>query len=525
MSDMTGAALYERLKVDRQPYERRAEAAATLTLPHLYHASDRGPLHFETLEDPWQSIGARGVNNLASKLQLALFPPQQPFFRLAVDDFLLEEIAQVDGAQQEVMANLVRQEEAIRQEFEHRGFRPRLSRATKLLVVTGNCLLHVPAGKRPRVFDLNRYVIRRDPMGDVQTIVVRESVDRAALRERGVEAAPEGRSDRSTFVNLFTVIEKDRTDEDFYTIHQEGPKGERVPGTDSRVRQEELEWIPLRWEILDGEDYGRGHVEGAMGDLQALEVLSEAIVQASAAAAKVIYMVRPGSSANIQDLNDAENGDFVSGQEEDVGSLNLDKFADLRVAQASVEALVLGLETFFLVRRQRDAERVTALEVQVTIQELQEALGGTFAALAEEVQLPVLAVLRAQMTAQGRLPDLGRDDIVRPQITTGVDAIGRGQDLQRLQVALQTIAQLGPQALGLMKPQELVKRILNGAGVTTKDLLKTPEELQQEAQQAQLRQIGQNPELVKQIGGFARENIERAVGSGEGAQTPNPDEA
>ena len=38
------------------------------------------------LHTPWQSVGAKGVNVLASKLMLALFPINTSFFKLQVND-------------------------------------------------------------------------------------------------------------------------------------------------------------------------------------------------------------------------------------------------------------------------------------------------------------------------------------------------------------------------------------------------------------------------------------------------------
>ena len=35
---------------------------------------------------PWQSVGAKGVTTLASKLMLALLPPQTSFFKLQIDE-------------------------------------------------------------------------------------------------------------------------------------------------------------------------------------------------------------------------------------------------------------------------------------------------------------------------------------------------------------------------------------------------------------------------------------------------------
>src|SRR5687767_367206 len=76
------AARYQRLEEQRRPFLERARECARYTLPFLMppegHTKDT---HFKT---PWQGVGARGVNNLASKLLLTLLPPNSPFFRLVL---------------------------------------------------------------------------------------------------------------------------------------------------------------------------------------------------------------------------------------------------------------------------------------------------------------------------------------------------------------------------------------------------------------------------------------------------------
>ena len=54
--------------------------------------------------------------------------------------------------------------------------------------------------------------------------------------------------------------------------------------------------VVLRFNSVDGEDYGRGRVEEFLGDLKTLEGLSQALVEGSAAAAKVIFLVSPSST-------------------------------------------------------------------------------------------------------------------------------------------------------------------------------------------------------------------------------------
>ncbi len=68
---------YNRLKNDRQPYIQRAVDCAKVTIPSLFpEENDDKSKNYDT---PYQSVGARGINNLASKLILALMPPNSPF--------------------------------------------------------------------------------------------------------------------------------------------------------------------------------------------------------------------------------------------------------------------------------------------------------------------------------------------------------------------------------------------------------------------------------------------------------------
>ena len=71
----TAKSRYAKLEGDRRPYTDRAEKCAKYTIPMAFpKATDSSSTNYET---PYQSIGARGVNNLTSKLMLALFPPRE----------------------------------------------------------------------------------------------------------------------------------------------------------------------------------------------------------------------------------------------------------------------------------------------------------------------------------------------------------------------------------------------------------------------------------------------------------------
>ena len=88
----TAKERYEKLKEKREQYLDRARECSELTIPSLI--PDEGFTNSSDLYNPFQSVGARGVNNLASKLLLLLLPPNAPFFRLQVSGDAKKEMEQ-----------------------------------------------------------------------------------------------------------------------------------------------------------------------------------------------------------------------------------------------------------------------------------------------------------------------------------------------------------------------------------------------------------------------------------------------
>ena len=61
-------ASYNRLTNDRAAYINRAESNAALTVPTVFPKdSDDGSTDYT---QPWQSVGARGVNNMANRMMM-----------------------------------------------------------------------------------------------------------------------------------------------------------------------------------------------------------------------------------------------------------------------------------------------------------------------------------------------------------------------------------------------------------------------------------------------------------------------
>ena len=92
----TLASEYKNMEQDRETYLTKAKEAAKYTIPSLIKNDNNGN-QVQTYEQPNQSIGADGVNNLSAKVTLAMLPPNQPFFKFHIDAADLKRIATESG--------------------------------------------------------------------------------------------------------------------------------------------------------------------------------------------------------------------------------------------------------------------------------------------------------------------------------------------------------------------------------------------------------------------------------------------
>lgn len=481
---------FEQMAVDREVYLKRARECSKLTIPTLIpmEASGKNTI-FPT---PYQGIGARGVNNLASKLLLSLFPPNSPFFAMRVDDFTATELAQEEGARAKVDESLGKYERSVMQSIEDSGDRSAHFEALKHLVVAGNVLLYLPKEGGTRVFPLSRYVTLRDPMGRMLETIIEEEMVFASLPEdlkeiiRETERGAEVVNDPKAVIKLYTkfYLEGDKV------LSYQEVEGVRVPGSEGSWPKDKSPVLALRWTRVDGEDYGRSYVEEYLGDLISLEGLSKALLEGSAASARLVFLVRPNGVTRAKDVMSAENGAAVNGQMDDVQALQVGKHADMSVAQQQIATITERLSYAFLMNSavQRNGERVTAEEVRYMAGELEDALGGVYSILSQEYQLPYVMRVIDRLTRQKKLPSLPKG-VAKPTIVTGLEALGRGHDLSKYDLFLKALAPLGPEVLqSNMNVGDYITRIGTALGIDLGGLVKTPEQIREEqmaAQQAQ----------------------------------------
>ena len=488
------------MEPDRDSFLRRARECSKLTLPTL--VPPQGHSHVTNYPTPFQGLGARGVNHLSASLLMSLLPPNQPFFRLALDEEAIRSLGAGSEIRTQVDQTLSSIERSVMQEIESMAIRPAMFEALKHLVVAGNVLVYMGEDGL-RVFHLDQYVIRRDPMGKVTKIVVKESVSPSTLQE-DVKVALMGFGATITddAIDLYTSV--CRAPDGKFDVWQE-IKGMIIPDSVGRYTEESLPWFALRMNRVDGESYGRSYVEEYLGDLKSLEALTQAIVEGSAAAAKVLFLVNPNGMTEADVLSKSPNGAIREGMATDVSVLQIQKQADFSIAFQTIGAIRERLNYAFLLAEStiRNAERVTAEEVRLTTAAVERQLGGIYSVLSQEFQLPLVNRLLDVMTRKKKLPKVPKE-YVKPLIVTGIDALGRGNDLQKLDAFLVGVQQtLGPQVLMqyLNVPEYLARRAA-ALGIDAAGLIKDQETLSQEAQQAQGANIADRlgPSLVNQIG-------------------------
>ena len=494
----TAKSRYAKLEGDRRPYTDRAEKCAKYTIPMAFpKATDSASTNYET---PYQSIGARGVNNLTSKLMLALFPPNAPFFRLALGDDIENALGDDSATQQQWEEALSKLERKITSYMETHQIRTTASEALLQLVIAGNaCVFLPPAEGGMRIYRLNSYVVSRDGIGNVLEIIAKESVAYGALPPEAQSALGESGAvdaDRAYDVYTHTYLEGD-----VYKSYQE-IEGNIISGSEQEYPKDKSPWIPLRLKKMDGESYGRSFVDEYLGDLKVLEALSKSVAQVAAVASNILYLVNPNAITRISELSKAKSGDFIRGKIEDIQILQVNKTSDLQITENAIQSIEGRLSYAFLLNSavQRNAERVTAEEIRYVANELEDTVGSIYSILSQEFQLPLVKRFMIQMTREGAIPDLPQGSKgVEPLIVTGIEALGRGHDLTNLDTFIR-YAQVFPEAFQTsVKQGEILRQIATALGIDSSSVIKTDEEIQQEQQQQMQMQMAQQavPEMAR----------------------------
>ena len=506
----TLASDYQNMKQDRQPYLEKAKYACKYTIPSLIADSDTKKTtrkSTKVIETPNQSVGADGVNNLSAKIAITMLPPNQTFFKFSMDKATIKQQATVEGSEaskfeQDVNKGLSIIEKMLLDYQEQLGDRVVIGEAIKHQLVAGNVfLIHDPKDGL-RYYPLDRFCVKRDYCGNVLKAITEETIGFYALPEdiqdevmmKILEKKAQGKLKDEKLEDLeLTLYTGFKREKKKWKVWQE-VEGVVIPSSEGTYPIEICPFMALRYTAIDGESYGRGLIEEYIGDISYLDVLSKAIKEASLAGSKLVMLVNPNGLTKIKHLSEAKNGGFALGRVEDVQPLQANKYYDLQVAQAEADKIERRLNRIFIMKAaiQRDAERVTAEEIRTMAQDLEEALGNYYSIMCREFQKAYVKVTFHHLKkAKGRfLPDLVRDKDVKLTVTTGLEALGRSSDLNKLITFWEVMGKVATTAVQLGgKVEPIANEIAASLNIDIDGWFYSEEEKAEQMKQAQQQEL------------------------------------
>ena len=188
---------------------------------------------------------------LASKLMLALLPPQTSFFKLQVNDINLPQELGPE-IRSELDLSMAKIERTIMESIAESGDRVIVHQALKHLVVAGNALVFMSKDGL-KLYPLNRYVVDRDGNGNVIEIVTKETVSKKLVKNFYPDLMKPGVVDDTTMPDDECIIYTHVTrDNNRWVWHQE-MFDEVLPKSQGKAPIDANPWLVLRFNHVDGE--------------------------------------------------------------------------------------------------------------------------------------------------------------------------------------------------------------------------------------------------------------------------------
>lgn len=451
----------------------RIERYAGLTIPKICL-----PVGFNTLATDqthdYQSAGAQGTNHLTNKIMLALFAPSRPFFRISAGPDTQNELADAGLTVDKIAPVLAKMERDATTLLDERGQRPKLYACVRHLIIAGNVLL-ILGDTDMRVMGLRHFCVKRDNKGSLHTLIIKEHLKFDELDPAVQESVGGGSAGYldDTKVSFYRHITRNAVGD--YEMSQWVNETRLPPAFDGKWPADQLPYRVLTWDLGDDDDYATGLIEEYAGDLEAMSVLSEAVVDGAVLGTEYRWLINPTGVTTVDDIANSENGDAIPGVPADVAPSQGGNPDAVRTANEVLEKYERRVGLGFLMQSavQRNAERVTAEEVRATAQELETAFGGVYSALAQLIQRPIAYWLLK--TAGTNV--MGTD--LKVSVITGLDALSRNGDLENLRQALQDLGNtmnLPPQLLGRIKFEPLAQFVGDGRGIDLRPYLMSDKE-------------------------------------------------
>ena len=511
---------YKKLDSLRSAKMERARYCASLSVPSIL--PPLGWTEQQQLPQPFSSVSARGVTAMASKMLSALLPLNDtPFFKFEMSTGI--------EADQEVESYLSNLSFQVFNKLSVKNLRESIYQALQHLIIVGDVMLIMEDDMSFRIIRLDKYICRRDVFGELEELIYLEyeTLDGAIHSDDYLFSEGSSEEDHQGYKTIYNRATKEKG---VWKISKQDSEGNSMGSGEYTVPP----FVVLRWASVPGENYGRSHCEDLIGDIKALEGFTEGLIN-GIAAANIFWMgVDPTGLTEVDDLAGSASGAFVSARPNDIFTISpaTTMNAQIQSTQQGVEILRRELGRAFLLDSSSipTGERVTATAVRMIGQELEHVLGGAFSSIARELMEPIVKrtvfLMLAEDEIDNRLKDMfeQQEGLLSIEIVTGLQALSRDTDLQKLMQMGEMVRNLPEPAVTLFKWDEYGKALITGLGFNPDLWVKDEETAKQEqlelAQaQAQIQgqadsQLMANQAMTQGVTEAAMQDLEQTGGQG-----------
>lgn len=490
MHDETGPSIWGHMTQNRGTMLDRKQRLAEMTIPSALPDGNYDS-QTDALTNGASSLGAQGATNIINKLMLAMFAPGISFLRLdlqadAKQRFIEQLGLQDDSLLTDVLANGER--EAMRT-LEQSGSRPHIYEGLAHLVVVGDVLMDLSDTSVISFISVRDYAVKRNRKGQVLRLVFCEKTRVMDLEPEAEKeyrnGVPECRFDDE--VTVYTVVKFVKGMYRSTVWINEVQLSQRHSG---KWTPENMPYRALTWRLPVGQDYGVSLAEDYANDLVMHDAVSESLADGAVLASQFRWACNPGGMTDPSVVESGANGSVVPAAKDDLSLI----FANIGTQLASVSGVEelysrrLGRGFLMNTAVTRNAERVTVEEMRIQANELEGSLGGVYSRLAIDMQGPIArwSLRRAKIAIKGTK--------IEPTIITGLDALSRSADLERLMGFLQDVSNLSslpPEIRMRLNEGPILADMAAGRGVDRGKYVASEEVYQQRMQAAAEQQMEQ----------------------------------
>lgn len=493
----------------------RSRYCASLTVPSLL--PPEGWTEEQMLPQPFSSVGSRGVTSLASRMLSAMIPVNDsPFFKFNLKSGVDPTI--------EIKSYLETMCYQVYRKLSSSNLREVVYQAIQALIVVGDSLVHLEDDFKFRTTRLDHYVVQRAVDGSVQEILYVEYELQDEEKINYLTYGVEKQGYQKQYCQLL------HNEDDTWDYCKQDNDGNEL----SSGVYEVCPVAVLRWYGVAGENYGRSHAEDTLGDLQSLDSYTKAMLDGMAAATAFWLCLDPSGITEIDDLANQSNGSWVAARKEDVFILSPSQTMNPQISasQTAVETMRREIGQAFLMTASAipSGDRVTATAVRMIGSELETILGGAFSAIARDLMDPVIKRTIFLMIESGQLDKrmfnqfFNKDGTLSIEVVTGLQALSRDTDLQKLMQMGEMVRNLPEEALQSFKWSEYARALISSLGFDARNWVISDEEKQQKMQEAQAQQqqmmqqqqaATANAKVVANVGAqAAQQDLQQTGGQG-----------